>query len=931
MTIVSGQTPENPTEPVQVLEISVYRGPHIYGHRPMVRLRLDMGALAGQSLDRLPDVAGRLLAVLPGLRRHGRAKPTGGHRLAKDAPLAEAVARVAVEMQAMAGAEVSHAEARPVEGRPGLFDVLFEYRDEPVGLQAGRFALELVDALLPPALAGARGLYRIAPSLEELAGTGDDGAEPPPFDAGVALEELRRLHAREGLGPTTLSLVREAERRGIPVMRLDAESLVQLGWGSRQQRIRASITGRTSHLAAEAASDKDLTKSLLEEAGVPVPRGEVVRGPEAAVRAAERLGWPVVTKPLDGNHGRGVSLDLTTPDQVRRGFEMAERHGRRVIVEQFYRGRDHRILVVGGRIVAVAERVPAHVVGDGARTVRALVEEVNRDPRRGEGHEKVMTRIVIDDHVLDMLERAGMTPDSVPAAGEVVYLRATANLSTGGTAVDRTDDIHPENALIARRAALAVGLDVAGIDLIAPDITRSVRETGGGVVEVNAAPGFRMHLEPSQGRPRDVAGAVLDLLFPDGAPGRIPVFAVTGTNGKSTTCRMAGHILRQAGHTVGIASTTGVYVDEQRVGKWDASGPRSARMVLRDPLVDAAVLETARGGILREGLGFDACDVGVIINVEADHLGLRGIDTVEELARVKGVVAEAVRPGGHSVLNADDPVTMSIAPRAGGTLVLFSLDGADMAPHLAEHVAGGGMAAVREPGPDGGTLVLYRGGQRLELMRAADIPATLDGVAEFNIQNALAAAAACFAHGIPPQVIRQGLSTFTTSFEQCPGRLNIRDANGFRIILDYAHNPAGLKALGKALQAMRPRFNRIIGMVNIPGDRRDEDMREMGAIATQFFDEIVFREDPARRGRKPGEIVAHLLEGALEAGFSPERIRCALEEDEAARICLETARPGDLVVLTPTCVEDMWKQVLAFAPDVPPIPTKQPRLRKCAE
>jgi cyanophycin synthetase len=626
-----------------------------------------------------------------------------------------------------------------------------------------------------------------------------------------------------------------------------------------------------------------------------------------------RLGFPLVTKPLDGNHGRGITIGISDEEQLRFGFELAKEHSPRVIIEQFYAGRDHRILVIGGKLCAVAERIPAHVIGDGVHTIAQMVEIVNQDPRRGEGHEKVMTRIKIDDHVREYIARSGLTPDSIPAAGDVVMLRATANLSTGGTAVDRTNEIHFDNAEIARRAAAIIGLDIAGIDFVCPDITKSVRKSGGGIIEVNAAPGFRMHLEPSEGAPRDVARPVLEMLFRRGSRSRIPLIAITGTNGKSTTARMVKHVLRYTGCTVGLTSTTGIYINDVLVAEGDMTGPRSARMVLRDPTVDVAVLETARGGILREGLAYDEADIGAVLNISADHLGLKGIETIEDLAHVKSLVVETVRRRGTSVLNADDPLCVKMARRAAGSITWFSLQGGpDMPPHLQRHIEEGGTAVVREPGHEGGTIVLHQDFQRQVVMKAGDIPATLHGMATFNIANAMACIAMAHAHSVPLLTIRSGLATFQSTFEQNPGRLNVHDAHGFRVIVDYAHNAAGLRALGDVVRGLRHRYKRSIGAVSIAGDRRDEDIVELGRIAGGMFDEIIFREDPYTRGRPRGEIMGLLRQGALQAGATGEHIHLIAGEAEATAAALTAAGPGEMVVITPTDVFACWKQVNEF-------------------
>jgi cyanophycin synthetase len=526
-----------------------------------------------------------------------------------------------------------------------------------------------------------------------------------------------------------------------------------------------------------------------------------------------------------------------------------------------------------------------------------------------------MTRIKIDALVEEYLSRSALTPDSIPEAEQVVQLRATANLSTGGTAVDRTNEIHPDNADIARRAALVIGLDVCGVDFVCPDISRSVRETGGGVIEVNAAPGLRMHIEPSEGAPRDVAKPIIEMLFPRGRTSRVPILAITGTNGKSTVGRMIKHILRYTGCTVGLTSTTGVYINDILTHEGDATGPRSARMVLRDPTVEVAVLETARGGLLREGLAYKEADIAACLNVTADHLGLKGIETIDDLANVKQVVVEAVRRDGSSILNADDPLCIRMARRAGGQIVWFTLQGgAEMSPMVREHIDNGGMAVVREPGHEGGIIALYEDSRREFIMKAGDIPATLHGMAEFNVANALAAAAMALVHGVPILTIRSALTQFNSSFEQNPGRLNVHDAHGFRVIVDYAHNAAGLEALGRVVKGLSHRYKRTIGTVSMAGDRRDQDIIELGRIAAGIFDELIFREDPATRGRPRGEVMGLLKQGALEAGRSDDHIHLIPGEPASTAAALAMGRPGDLIVITPTDVRGAWAQVNEFKP-----------------
>lgn len=897
---------------LRVLEIGVYRGPHLYSHVPMIRLQVDLGALEARPSDGLPGFVDRLMAVLPGLVEHGCSYGTPGgfeRRMREGTWLGHVTEHVALELQTLAGAPVSRGKTRSVKGRPGVYNILYAYKDEVLGRSAGAAALRLVESLLPEALRGFEGLDRLDREI----------ATAEAFDLAAVKTRLSRLARSASFGPSTQALVDEARRRGIPATRLDEYSLIQLGQGSRQKRLRASITSQTSHIAVETAGDKALTKSLLLQAGLPAPRGSVVRTAEEAIALARNLKPPLVTKPLDGNHGRGVNLGLVTPEQVRWGFEQAILHGRRVVVEEMASGRDYRILVVGGEVVAVAERTPAGIVGDGVQTVAALIEQTNRDPRRGDGHERVMTRIKVDDHVREMLAREDLSLESVPEAGRQVQLRATANLSTGGSAIDRTDEIHPENAEIMRQAVAVVGLDVAGVDLVAPDISRSIRQAGGGIVEINAAPGLRMHLQPSEGRPRNVARPIIASLFRRGDTGRIPIFAITGTNGKSTTGRMVASILTQAGLRVGLTNTSGVYIGGQQITRGDASGPKSARLVLTNPTVDAAVLEVARGGILREGLGFDACDVGAVLNVTADHLGLKDVNTIEDLAAVKSVVVESVARRGWSVLNADDPMTLRMARHARGRIVYFTLTGEpEMANHLRAHIARGGMVVAAERGAAGEEIVIHRDGDRVRVMAVAEIPATLDGAARFNVQNATAAIAMCAAQGVALADIRAALSAFSSSYEQNPGRLNLYDGHPFRVMMDYGHNPAALTAVAELVERLRPADGCCIGMVSIPGDRRDEDIRTMGAIAARAFDRVVFREAPDGRGRSKGEVNQLMGEGALAAGADPRCIRQIIAEEDAVTACLQLARPGDLVVLLPTRIEAVWRQVLEFQPHFGP-------------
>lgn len=893
---------------MKVVDCRVFRGPSRFSREPMVQITLDLGPLEDWPTNRLPEFSGDLTRTLPGLAEHGCSYGEAGgflRRMDEGTWLGHVTEHVALELQGLAGSTVTRGKTRSVPGQFGVYQVMYDFTDERIALAAGRLALELVNSLLPETLRGLSGLDAIV-----------QGPIFTTWDEAFARFESKASDC--ALGPTTMSLAQEAMRRGIPIQRMDDDSLLRFGQGHLQKRIRASCSDLTSLIATETAADKDFTKALLAEAGLPVPRGKLVQGCEEAEVAAIELGFPLVSKPLDGNHGRGVTIGLATAEEVRWGFAKAQEHGQTVILEQQFEGVDHRILVVGGEVVAVAERVPAHVVGDGSHSIKELVDEVNRDPRRGEGHKSMLTRIDLDEVAVRCVAQSGLTVDNVPEHGQMVVLRPTANLSTGGIAIDRTDEIHPENAMMARRAAQIVGLDIAGIDFVCPDITKSAHQTGGGIIEVNAGPGFRMHLEPFQGRPRNVARPVLELLFPKGSRGRIPIFAITGTNGKTTTGRMLAQILQDAGLVVGLTSTTGIYLNGEQIGIGDCSGPRSGRIVLREPSVEAAVLECARGGILREGLGFDECDVGAVLNVAEDHMGLGGIETIEDLAEVKAVVVEAVQNRGWSILNADNSHTAGMAKVAGGKICYFTLRDQEVWPDfLTRHVAQGGRAINRQKMADGWDIVIHEDHEAIYFMKVHEIPATFSGHAEFNVANALAAIAMAHCHGLPLKSVRASMRRFATGYDHSPGRLNVHDAHGVRVIMDYAHNAHGLAELGKLVLGLRNDYRHVLGVVGAPGDRRESDFAEIGALSAGMFDYVVFREDPDRRGRAPGEVPRLLRDGALKAGCVASQIALVADEADAVDHALRKAHPGDLVVIAADTIDKVWEQITSFDPSVP--------------
>ena len=915
---------------MKILERNVYVGPSLYAHFPVIKLVMDLGVLEAWPTGRLGAAfVDGLIAALPGLQEHGCSyrEPGGFIRRMRGSTGADAdggaadpdgtwlghvFEHVAIELQNIAGEDVSFGKTRSVDGQPGVYTVVYEYAQRDEGIEAGELAIRLLASLLPAELR-------------------PEGALPDGWNWAPARTDYIRYAQRRALGPSTAALVKAAEERNIPWLRLNEQSLIQLGHGKFQQRIQATVTGRTSYIAVELAQDKEETNKILANTGLPVPKQELVRSAERAVQAAERLGYPVVTKPYNGNHGRGISIALQNADEVKAGYDAAAEHSSSVIVETYLHGDDHRLLVVNGELIAATRRTPGRVVGDGLHTIRQLVETVNADPRRGVGHEKVMTRIELDAQADLMLARQALTLDSVPGRDQSVLLRSTANLSTGGTATDVTDVIHPDNREMAVRAITAIGLDVGGVDFLCPDISESykaVENKGSGICEVNAAPGFRMHVAPSVGTPRDAAGPVIDMLFPQGSPARVPIACITGTNGKTTTSRMLAHITKMAGYTPGLTTTDGVYIDGQRTVEGDMTGPVATRMVLADPKIDIAVLEVARGGLLRAGMGVPFVNVGAVLNVKSDHLGMKGIDTLEQLAEVKRILVEVARD--CAVLNADDDnvIRMSAHTEAKHLCyVTLNPQHAKTGGFMREHIRAGGRACALEHGVNGQMITLYDKGRHIPLMWTHLIPATLEGRAMHNVQNAMFAAALAFSLDIKLDAIRQGLRTFDTTFFQAPGRMNVYDEHPFKVIFDYAHNAHAVGAMADLASRLDVRGRRMV-VVAGPGDRRDEDIRAIAEAVAGRFDHYICRRDDALRGRASDEVPKMIAAALREHGVADSAITIIPDEQEAIDAALKMGEPGDLLLVFADALTRSWKQVTKFraagSPAVATAPTTAP-------
>ena len=852
---------------MKILEIKLLKGPNYWSVRrtKLIQMKLDLEELEQRPTNTIPGFRERLEKMFPTMIEHRCSEAVRGgffKRVDEGTWMGHVIEHIALEIQTLAAMDTGFGRTRTPEGeKEGVYYVVFSYMEEDAGLYAANASVRIAQALI-------------------------DGTE---YDLANDIQQMREIREDTRLGPSTGCIVEEAAKRGIPYIRLNKASLVQLGYGVNQKRIRATIASTTSNIAVDIACNKEETKMLLEAAEIPVPRGTVIRTEEGLDEAISKFGYPLVIKPIDGNHGKGNTTNIVNREQAIKAFEAAKVFNRSLIIERYITGYDFRCLVINNKFICAALRTPASVVGDGVHNIQWLIDETNKDPRRGFGHEKVLTQITIDQFTQKMLDDAKITLETIPPKGERVLVKPTANLSTGGTSTDVTDEVHPANIFMFERIAKIIGLDICGVDVMAIDLKTPVAENGGAILEVNAAPGFRMHIDPSEGLPRNVAEPVVDMLFPKGSVGRIPIIAITGTNGKTTTTRLTAHIAKSAGKKVGYTTSDGVYIQNQMMMKGDCTGPVSSTFVLKDPTVDFAVLECARGGILKSGLAFQNCEVAVVTNVAADHMGLGGIHTLEAMAKVKAVVPETVFPHGYAVLNADDDLVYKMKKDLKCNIALFSMD--ENNPRIKEHCATHGLACVYE----NGYVTIMKGTWKIRVLPARDIPLTYEGKAIHNINNCLPAVLAAYLfRDITIEDIRSGLQTFIPSESLTPGRLNFFHFKQFTMLADFAHNPHGLKLLCDFVSKLD--YPIKIGVISGTGDRRDQDIRELGEISAKFFDEIIIRCDKNLRGRTADEIIGLLKEGM-------DRVNPAIptviipNEDLALDYIYENAKPGALYTI----------------------------------
>ncbi len=864
---------------MKILSTSVMKGPNYWSIRrhKLIVMKLDLEEMEERPTNTIPGFRERLEQLIPSLYEHRCSEDHAGgffKRVDEGTWMGHVVEHVALELQTLAGLDTGFGRTRSTSTK-GVYNVVYSYLEEQTGLYAGKIAVELCEAVVKGEF------YDIAPHI-------------------LKMKEIRE---RERLGPSTGSIVEEAIKRDIPYIRLNKRSLVQLGWGINQRRIQATVASSTSNIAVEIACDKEETKNLLQQLNIPVAKGGSAYDEEDLEAIIKRIGYPIVIKPIDGNHGRGSTMNIKNWDEAVAALKKSKEVSRWAIVEQYITGYDYRLLVINYKFVSAALRKPAAVIGDGVHTIRQLVDMVNADPRRGYGHENVLTSIKIDDHTIRLLEKLGMNEESIPGPGDEIFLKSTANLSTGGTATDVTDIVHPYNVFTAERIARTIGLDICGIDIMSPDISVPMTENRGVVLEVNAAPGFRMHLAPSEGIGRNVAEPVVDMLFPAGTQGRIPIVAVTGTNGKTTTTRLCAHIAKTMGYKVGFTTSDGIYIQNRMLEKGDCTGPVSTKFVLMDPTVDYAVLECARGGLLKAGLGFDKCDYAIVTNVTADHIGLKDIDSVEEMARVKSVVPETVHKNGFAILNADDDLVFGMRRNLECKIALFSMD--EENPRIKDHCERGGICAVLE----NGWITILKGSWKLRVEKVVNIPLTFDGKATFMIQNILPATLCGYLQGFKVEEIKIALQTFIPGPATTPGRMNIFKFRNFEVLVDFAHNPDGFQAISNYIGKVSSHPK--VGLIAAAGDRRDEDIRELGRIAARTFDEIVIRQDKNLRGRTDLEIMNLLKEGIEEVKPGMEVI-CINPEKDSIKYVIENAKQGSHITICSDVIAEALDLVLQY-------------------
>lgn len=861
---------------MKIREINAMRGPNYWSvnRHKLIVMVLDLEEMEEKPSNKIPGFRERLEKMFPGMYEHRCSVGTPGgffQRVEEGTWMGHIIEHIALEIQTLAGMDVGFGRTRTY-GEKGVYNVVFAYMEEAVGRYAAKASVSICEALI-------------------------DGKD---YDLAADIQEMRELREEVRLGPSTGSIVEEAASRGIPWIRLNKYSLCQLGYGANQKRIQATVTSETSNIAVELACDKEDTKFLLEQAEIPIPRGEIIRRESSLEEAVRYVGYPLVTKPVDGNHGRGITVNINNWEDALEGFRAAKEVSNAVIIEKYITGFDYRLLVIDHKLIAAARRTPAHVIGDGKSTIQQLIDEVNSDPRRGYGHEKVLTQITVNDLTKTIIKAKGYTLETVIPEGEMLILKDTANLSTGGTSEDVTDIVHPSNVFMAERISKVIGLDICGIDIMTTDISKPLEETGGAVLEVNAGPGFRMHLAPATGLPRNVAGHVIDKLFPHGANGKIPIIAITGTNGKTTTTRLIAHMAKMKGHKVGYTTSDGVYIQNRMLMKGDCTGPASAEFVLKDPTVDFAVLECARGGLLRAGLGFHNCDVGIVTNVAADHLGLKGIHTIEQLAKVKGVIPETVLPNGYAILNADDDLVYDMRKSVKCNVAIFSMD--EDSPRIKAMQRVGGISAVYE----NGYITICRGEWKLRIVKAVNVPLTYGGRATFMIQNILPAVITAYTRGFTIDEMKIALETFIPSPAQTPGRLNLFQFKDFQVLLDYAHNPAGMRALQRFIENIDASVK--VGIIAGVGDRREEDTNEIGSIAAEMFDEIIIRQDKHLRGKTEDELIK-MLDDGIKMKDPNKKTTIIPNEKEAATFAIKNAKKDSLIVICSDVIPDALELV----------------------